>query len=440
MALGTIGTNQIASEAVTVPKVTDQVLSSRNFIINGDMQCWQRATAATAANNSYSTVDRWAFGEGTDGAYTSERSTDTPTGTGFSIKAQVTTADTSLAAGQYAYIWQSIEAQNLQSLLYGTASAKTLTLSFWVKSSKTGTYSIVIRKNDSTLYAFTHDYSISSANTWEKKTITITPTAGSTSFITASAGAIANDNGLGFEVIFALGQGSTYAIGTSNTWSSNSNTYASSNQVNWMDSTSNNFYLSQVQLEIGDAATPFEHENYGTTLAKCQRYFHRFQSDTAYDAYAPAYWLVTTQVYSMYEFPVTMRSQPSIAVSAVSDWKIHSNGGDGNLGSLIVNRATPNNMQTFSDQSSNTGTAGHAGAIRNYGSTSPYIEFSAELQMKIENAKYHALDGDNTNPNASITCVIDGKLTSVPISEGNADYIEIMRQVSAGTLTIEDAD
>ena len=273
MALSTIGTNQIASEAVTVPKVTDQVLSSRNFIINGDMQCWQRATAATAANNSYSTVDRWAFGEGTDGAYTSERSTDTPTGTGFSIKAQVTTADTSLAAGQYAYIWQSIEAQNLQSLLYGTASAKTLTLSFWVKSSKTGTYSIVIRKNDSTLYAFTHDYSISSANTWEKKTITITPTAGSTSFITASAGAIANDNGLGFEVIFALGQGSTYAIGTSNTWSSNSNTYASSNQVNWMDSTSNNFYLSQVQLEVGDVATPFEHENFDVTLDKCKRYY-----------------------------------------------------------------------------------------------------------------------------------------------------------------------
>ena len=283
-----------------------QAQGNKNFIINGDMQVWQRATAATAANNSYTTVDRWAFGEGTDGAYTSEQSTDTPTGTGFSIKAQVTTADTSLAAGQYAYIWQSIEAQNLQSLLYGTASAKTLTLSFWVKSSKTGTYSIVIRKNDSTLYAFTHDYSISSANTWEKKTITITPTAGSTSFITASAGAIANDNGLGFEVIFALGQGSTYAIGTSNTWSSNSNTYASSNQVNWMDSTSNNFYLAQVQLEIGEVATPFEHEDFGTTLAKCHRYTYIAPQHIGYTNGN-----ATVSPSGTIQFPTSMRGAPT---------------------------------------------------------------------------------------------------------------------------------
>ena len=283
-----------------------QAQGNKNFIINGDMQVWQRATAATAANNNYTTVDRWAFGESTDGAYTSEQSTDTPTGTGFSIKAQVTTADTSLAAGQYAYIWQSIEAQNLQSLLYGTASAKTLTLSFWVKSSKTGTYSIVIRKNDSTLYAFTHDYSISSANTWEKKTITITPTAGSTSFITASAGAIANDNGLGFEVIFALGQGSTYAIGTSNTWSSNSNTYASSNQVNWMDSTSNNFYLAQVQLEIGEVATPFEHEDFGTTLAKCHRYTYIAPQHIGYTNGN-----ATVSPSGTIQFPTSMRGAPT---------------------------------------------------------------------------------------------------------------------------------
>ena len=133
MALGTIDTNQIASEAVTVPKVTDQVLSSRNFIINGDMQVWQRGTAATVATNSYATVTRYKFTENTSGVFTSERSTDTPTGTGYSLKLQCTTADTSMAAGDYAYMVQNIEAQNLQSLQYGTSSAKTLTLSFWVK-------------------------------------------------------------------------------------------------------------------------------------------------------------------------------------------------------------------------------------------------------------------------------------------------------------------
>ena len=274
MALGTIDTNQIASEAVTVPKVTDQVLSSRNFIINGDMQIWQRTTAATAANNSYATIDRWAFGESTDGAYTSEQSTDTPTGTGFSIKAQVTTADTSLASSQYAYIYQEIEAQNLQSLQYGTSSAKTLTLSFWVKSNKTGTYTISIQKRDATVYYLAIEYTIDSANTWEKKTITISPTAGSTSFITASAGAIANDNGQGIQLGFGLAWGSQFNGATNNTWTT-STYYATSNHVNWMDSTSNNFYLAQVQLEIGDIATPFEHEDIGTTLAKCQRYYEQ---------------------------------------------------------------------------------------------------------------------------------------------------------------------
>ena len=252
----------------------DRAIRARpNFVINGDMQCWQRATAATAANNSYATVDRWAFGESTDGAYTSEQSTDTPTGTGFSVKAQVTTADTSIAAAQFAYIYQEIEAQNLQPLQYGTSSAKTLTLSFWVKSNKTGTYTIVIVKRDSTAYFIPVEYTISSANTWENKTITITPTAGSTSLITASAGAIANDNGHGIQLGFGLAWGSNYH-GTSNTWSASTH-YGTSNQVNWMDSTSNNFYLSQVQLEIGDLATAFEHEDFATTLAKCQRYFKK---------------------------------------------------------------------------------------------------------------------------------------------------------------------
>ena len=244
----------------------------RNFVINGAMQIFQRATAATAATG-YNTADRFNADTNTDGDFTTEKSTDNPFGTGSSLKAQVTTADTSLAAGQFSRIFQRIEAQNLQHLLYGTSSAKTLTLSFWVKSSKTGIYSITLRKPDNTTYIFTHEYTISSANTWEKKVITITPTAGSTSFITASAGAIANDNGHGLELSFALGQGSQYAIGTSNTWSSNTNTYASSNQVNWMDNTSNNFYLTQVQLEVG-SLTEFEHRSFGEELALCERYFY----------------------------------------------------------------------------------------------------------------------------------------------------------------------
>ena len=288
-------------------------LSNRNLIINGDMQLWQRATAATAAvNGVYNTVDRYAFGENTDGAYTSEQSTDTPTGTGNSLKLQVTTADASLSSAQYAYVYQPIEAQNLQLLQYGTSSAKTLTLSFWVKSNKTGIYTASLYKQDTTGYHFTQEYNISSANTWEKKTITITPTAGSTSFITSSGGTITNDNGAGIYVNFNLDWGSDFTGGTSGSWSSNTSHYTTTNAVNWMDSTSNNFYLSQVQLEIGDAATPFQHEDFGTTLRKCQRYYYQ-ASAVANIAYATLY-SDSHKMYSIFH-PVKMRAVPTATVT-----------------------------------------------------------------------------------------------------------------------------
>ncbi len=180
-----------------------------------------------------------------------------------------------MAAGDYAYFMHLIEAQNLQSLQYGTSSAKTLTLSFWVKSSKTGTYAIALGKMDNTVYLFVHEYTISQANTWEKKTINISPTAGSTSFITSSAGAIDNDNGTGLALYWWLCSGTDLNGATSNAWSSNTNHYTTTNQVNWFDSTSNNLYLSQAQLEIGDVASPFEVEEATTTLTKCRRYYQK---------------------------------------------------------------------------------------------------------------------------------------------------------------------
>lgn len=262
---------------ITAADIADGVIpeaKGTNLIINGDMQCWQRATAATTVTNAYATVDRYKFTENTSGAFSSERSTDHPTGTGYSLKLQVTTADTSMAAGDYAYFMHLIEAQNLQSLQYGTSSAKTLTLSFWVKSSKTGTYSMALGKMDNTVYIFVHEYTISQANTWEKKTITISPTAGSTSFITSAAGAIDNDNGTGLALYWWLCSGTDLNGATSNAWSSNTNHYTTTNTVNWFDSTSNNLYLAQAQLEIGDVASPvFEHEDFGTTLRKCKRYY-----------------------------------------------------------------------------------------------------------------------------------------------------------------------
>ena len=241
----------------------------RNLIINGAMQVAQRGTSAVAAGaGTYPSIDRFKAWEGSDGAFTVEQSTTAPAGFTTSFKAQVTTADTSLSAAQYAQVSQQIEAQNLQHLEYGTSGAKTLTLSFHVRSSKTGSYSITIYKDDTTRYLFSKSYTIDSADTWEKKTITITPDSN----IKASGGAISNDNGIGFYVFWNLAGGTNYNDATDNAWSSNTSHFHTSSQVNWMDNTSNNFYLTGVQLEIG-GPTDFEHRSYGDELARCMRYY-----------------------------------------------------------------------------------------------------------------------------------------------------------------------
>jgi hypothetical protein len=248
----------------------------RNLIINGDMSIFQRATATTTVTSGeYQTADRFKLYENTDGAYTAELENlsvadQATTGQRTALELNVTTADGTIGSSQFAAIYHSIEAQFLQHILYGTSAAKDLTLSFWVKSNKTGTYCVAMDKNDNTAYRLPIEYTISSADTWEKKVIHISPTAGSTSLITASGAAMDNDNGTGMIVTFGLAWGSSYQ-GTNNTWVTG-NAYATSNQVNWMDSTDNNFYITGVQLEVGDQATDFEHLPFDINLARCQRY------------------------------------------------------------------------------------------------------------------------------------------------------------------------
>ena len=218
--------SKIRSESIEDTAIHGQ----RNLIINGAYQVFQRASSATTATTTYSTADRWVIYEATDGSMTTEKSSDHPI-SGSSLKAQVTGADTSIAAGQFAYIYQNIEAQNLQHLSYGTSSAKTLTLSFFVKSSKTGVYTINLDKQDNTGFIFVAEYTISSANTWEKKTITITPDSN----IQASGGAIDNDTGTGLSLGFGLVWGSNVNGGTSGIWSARGNNhYGTSNQTGWI--------------------------------------------------------------------------------------------------------------------------------------------------------------------------------------------------------------
>ena len=230
-------------------------------------------------------------------------------------------ADTSIAAGHIATIVQVVEAQNLQHLCYGTSSAKTLTLSFWVKTNLTGSHSVSFVKDDSTAYACPIEYTVDAANTWEKKEITFSPTAGSTSLITSSAGAIANDNGQGISVCWNLACGTSYR-GTNNTWQAGpASNYgmATSNVQNFVGSTSNNIFLTGIQLELGSNATPYEHRSYGDELARCQRYYTEHDAGSYVLAYLNPIKGSTgaSDEYRRYMFyyPVRMRANPTVTAT-----------------------------------------------------------------------------------------------------------------------------
>jgi hypothetical protein len=183
-------------------------------------------------NGFYSTVDRFKFFLNNANAYTTERSTGhlADTGHDTALKISVTTADTSIASGDYYSFLQPIEAQNVQHLQYGTSSAKEMTLSFWVRATKAGTQAMFVTKNDTTAYNFVQEYTINQSDTWEYKTVTIPP-------LTASA--ITNDSGIGIRVGWILAYGSTYHTSTIGSWTTNTNAFATANAVNNMDTVGN---------------------------------------------------------------------------------------------------------------------------------------------------------------------------------------------------------
>ena len=290
----------------------------RNYIINGDMSIWQRATSATAVSNgSYSACDRWHFPfYSTSGAMTTERETlsvadQATTGMYYCNLLKCTTADTSVAADSIIQMRQTIEAQNCQPFNYGTSDAKTLTLSFYAKANASKTYGVSLWKRDSTAYYWFQDISVTTS--WQRFEIVISPTAGSTSLITSSNGAIANDNGEGLEVSFVLASGSNYQA-TADTWTSNQD-FNTSNLDNFLSSTDNTFRVTGVQLEVGDQATDFEHLPHDVQLQRCQRYFTKFGGDNAYSPFGSGMWKTGTVASLILTFPTKMNHEPTMTIA-----------------------------------------------------------------------------------------------------------------------------
>jgi len=246
-------------------------LSNRNLVVNGAMQVAQRAAQVTGKTTSgYYTCDRVRFALSDLGTWTLDQAADGPPGFTKSFKATCTTADASPAAADIAYVQYRMEGQDLQHLKFGTSDAVAMTLSFWVKSNKTGSASFMMFQNDNSNKLFSTSYTISSADTWEYKTIAIPAD---------TSGLINDDNGIGLTMAFWLNSGSDNTGGSYNTtWGTLTSANTNVNNLGVGGAVNDYFQITGVQLEVGSVATPFEHRSFGEELEICKRYFQKSYS------------------------------------------------------------------------------------------------------------------------------------------------------------------
>jgi hypothetical protein len=293
----------------------------KNRVMNGGMLIDQRNVGAAVASSTSAyayMTDKFAVASSTDGGVSSQQVSDAPTGFTKSLKVTVTTADSSLSAAQRTVINHGFEGLNMADLNWGTSTAKPVTLSFWVKSSVTGTFSVSFRTGNAGT-SYTAPYTINQANTWEYETITIPG---------ATIGTWVTDNTPWAYLIFSLGIGSDYNTGTLNSWVSVSNGQGSTSHTSLMSTLNATWQVTGVQLEVGTQATSFDWRPYSTELQLCKRYCHVFRgaADATFSNIGFATLFDSTGAQCNVPLPLPMRVQPTITYSAVGDLAIHMPG------------------------------------------------------------------------------------------------------------------
>ena len=303
-------------------------LSNRNLFINGAMTVSQRGTSDASISDNEFVVDRYSLRTSNAGWYAADQSTDVPTGFSNSLKITSNGANTP-AAGAYIFFTQKIEGFNSAHLEFGTSNAKTITISFHIKSSLTGTFGGSIR-NSAQNRSYPFSFTISSANTWEYKTVTI---AGDT-----TGTWIGSTNGIGLDVIFNLGSG-TNNQGTAGAWAA-AGYLKPTGAVNLVETSGATLFLTGLQLELGTEATPFEHRSFGQELERCQRYYYKtYNSDVVPGTNTAIGTVSLTATSTTYGFgggrtPVYMRANPTAVVySQTGTVGSVSAAGGGNVGS-----------------------------------------------------------------------------------------------------------
>ncbi len=377
-----IRSNSASSDAITLAgdgtctaNITNN-LSNRNLIINGAAQINQRGNKTGVGQGNTYTLDRWEFfGQSTSAEYTITQSTDAPNGFGNSLKLDCTTVDSSLDANTENTLFTKLEGQDLQSIAKGTSAAKKLTLSFYVKTNKTGTYCVHLKDGDNNRDV-SGSYTVSDTN-WNRYTI---------SFPADTTGAFDNDNNKSLDVKWFLCCGSNRNTGSLNTaWRSNVNSGSAPGQVNLADSTDNEWSITGVQLEVdhtgSGVASDFEHRSVGQELQLCKRYYQKWcEGNSKYVGNG----LVSgaTEVHAGISLPVSMRGTVAIDHTNGNDyWRIAgSMGGDKYIdGAWIIDNQQPNVFNIYATPDTNLSSyVGDAGYVQGKNASS-YMAFESEL-------------------------------------------------------------
>jgi hypothetical protein len=365
----------VSSSSLTVNSNNISAVNSlgfRNRIINGDCRIDQRNNGAsvTPTNGQY-LVDRFKYYSTQNSKVSVQQNAGSVTPpAGFKNYLGVTSLSSySVLSSDYFAVTQLIEGFNMADLGYGAAGASTVTLSFWVRSSLTGTFGGSLT-NDSANYAYPFTYTISAANTWEQKAITITG---------ATAGTWLTTNGTGIQVIWSLGAGATFS-GTPSAWVAAGFLPSATGAVSVVGTNGATFYITGVQLEAGSVATPFERRDYGRELIMCQRYTYRHSAEGDIDNFAPLgqgryYGTNAAQLYV--PFKVTMRTSPS-SVTQVGNVFVNDTGFGGSAITLSLNE-TSSSGATLTGAATTGTTAGNATTFYANGTSSAALIFSAEL-------------------------------------------------------------
>jgi hypothetical protein len=343
----------------------------KNRILNGNMVLDQRNAGAsvTISTSGVYALDRWKNRANGGGAFSVQQSSTAPAGFNTAVVYTVTTADSSIAAGDNYYFFQDIEGYNVADLGLGTANAQTITMSFWVRSSVTGTYSVFLSNGTTYNRGYVATYTINAANTWEQKSVTI---AGDTT------GTWGKTNGGGLSAGFNLGAGTDYQT-TAGAWGS-AFVQATSGTTQWISNAGATFYITGVQLEKGSTATSFDYRPYGTELALCQRYYQKFTVTGSGDVFCSGMMNATTTSRNFIPFLVPLRTNPTALEQSgtATDYAIFHGGTVTTCSAVPQFVVATVNGASIAATIASGGTTGN-GALLRAATSSAYLGWSAEL-------------------------------------------------------------